>query len=506
MKPLGFLCRVSASSLVSLLTACAVGPDYHQPAAPNVAGYTPAPLPASTVPANGVAQAYVPGADIAADWWTLFHSAELNSLITAALQNSPNLVAAGNTLIEAEENVRAEQGGFFPSLSGSFQAQRERISSAELAGAGNEAGATNTSFIVPPFSLYNASLNVSYNPDVFGLVRRQVESLQAQADFERFELEAAYLSLTANIVTAAVNEAALNAEIDATRQVVAAEQSQLDILNKQYALGGVPMADVLSEQATLQSTSAGLPPLESQLAQARNQLADLVGVFPVDFHVADFTLDALTLPTDLPVSLPSALVAQRPDIQAAAAELHEASANLGVATANMLPQITLSADVGHEALDASTLFTPQNLLWNLVAGVTQPIFEGGTLSARRKAALAALRGAGATYQETVLGAFQNVANALEALQYDAAALAADQAAEQASARSLAVTQSQYRLGGQPFTAVLTAQTTYQNAVIARVKAEGLRLSDTAALYQALGGGWWHRDDAGAAGSCCGIIP
>ncbi len=250
-----------------------------------------------------------------------------------------------------------------------------------------------------------------------------------------------------------------------------------------------------------------LPPLRASLAQTRDQLADLVGVFPANFHAADFTLESLTLPSNVPVSLPSALVDQRPDIQAAAAQLHAASANVGVATANMLPQITLSADVGQEALEAGALFTPQNLLWSLVAGITQPIFEGGTLNAKRKAAIAALQASGAQYQVTVLSAFQNVADTLQALQYDADALAAEQLSEQTSAHSLQVTQAQVRLGGQPFTAILTAQTTYQNAVIARVKAQAARLTDTAALYQALGGGWWHRNDVSATvNSCCGILP
>jgi NodT family efflux transporter outer membrane factor (OMF) lipoprotein len=505
MKPTGFLFRVSACSLVALLAACAVGPDYHQPPPPPVPGYTPTPLPAATGSAGGISQTYVSGQDIAADWWTLFRSPQLNSLIAAALQNSPTLDAAKQTLIGAEENVRAEQGNFFPSFSGSIQAQRQQISSAEIATAGQTAAAGDQNLTIPPFTLYQASISVSYNPDVFGGVRRQVESLAAQADYERFELEAAYLSLTANIVTAAVNEASIGAQIDATRQIIATEQSQLDILNKQFTFGGVPMADVLNQQATLENTVATLPPLQSQLAQARNHLADLVGVFPGNFHYADFTLADLTLPQDIPVSLPSALVNQRPDIQEAAAQLHEASANLGVADANLLPQISLTGEVGHESFDNGTFFTPQSLLWNLIGGITQPIFEGGTLTAKRKAALAALRGAGATYQETVLGAFENVANALQALQFDAAALQADQTAVQASARSLAVTRSQFQLGGQPFTAVLTAQTTYQNAIIAEVRAEGLRLSDTAALYQALGGGWWHRNDVGTA-VCCGLIP
>jgi NodT family efflux transporter outer membrane factor (OMF) lipoprotein len=272
------------------------------------------------------------------------------------------------------------------------------------------------------------------------------------------------------------------------------------------ALGGVARANVLSQQATVLSEQATLPPLEQQVAQARNQLADYVGAFPADFHAADFTLASLNLPPDLPVSLPSALIGQRPDIQASAAQLHEASANVGVATANMLPQISLTPEVGYEAITSATLFTPASLLWSLVAGVTQPIFEGGTLSAKRLSAIASLRSAGQTYQATVLTAFQNVANALQTLQYDAMTLQATELAEQSSGRSLAVTRDQYLLGGQPFTAVLTAQTTYQNAVIARVKAQAARLTDTAALFQALGGGWWNRADVTpAAKDCCGLI-
>jgi NodT family efflux transporter outer membrane factor (OMF) lipoprotein len=493
--------------LCSGLAACAVGPDYRQPAAPATTGYTPTPLPPVTGMAAGVSQQFVTGQDISGDWWTLFRSPELNSLIDAALQQNPTLIAAQTTLLEAEENLRAGQGAFSPSLSGGFQAERQRISSAELATAGGSLTSATSSLTIPPYNLYNASVSVSYSPDVFGGVRRQVESLGAQVDYQRYELEAAYLTLTANIVTAAVTEASLNGQIAATQQIIAIDQSTLDILNKQVSFGGIAVANVLSEQAALASATALLPPLQAALAQTRNQLADLVGVFPADFHSADFTLDSLNLPDSVPVSLPSALVNQRPDIQAAAAQLHAAFANVGIATANMLPQITLSANVGQEALEAGSLFTPQNLLWSLVAGITQPIFEGGTLNAKRKAAIAALQTAGAQYQVTVLGAFQNVADTLQALQYDADTLAAEQLAEQTSAHSLQVTQAQVQLGGQPFTAILTAQTTYQNAVIARVKAQAVRLSDTAALYQALGGGWWHRSDvSGTSNSCCGILP
>ncbi|OYV39243.1 MAG: RND transporter, partial [Acidocella sp. 20-61-6] len=409
--------------------------------------------------------------------------------------------AAEGTLREAEENMRAEQGAFLPSLSGSFQAQRSQTSSAQLATFGSGSAGNVT---VPPYTLYNASLSVSYAPDVFGGVRRQVESLAAQAEYQRYELEAAYLSLTANIVTSAVTEASLQAQIDDTHQVIAAERQVLGILKSQVNLGGAAQSSVLQEQATLASSEATLPPLQSQLAQTRNQLADYVGQFPGDFHAADFTLGGLHLPENVPVSLPSAIVAQRPDIAASAAQLHAASANLGVADANMLPQISLTADIGHEALTTGSLFTPQTLLWSLVGGITQPIFEGGQLAAKRKASLAALQVAGAQYQSTVISAFQNVADALQALQYDALTLQAAQTAKDAAAQSLKVTQNAYRLGAQPLTAVLTAQTTYQNAAIAQVKAEASRLTDTAALFQALGGGWWHRQDVST--QCCGIIP
>ncbi|MBU6418317.1 MAG: efflux transporter outer membrane subunit [Proteobacteria bacterium] len=500
MKPTGFHLLTLPLVLALPLVGCAVGPDYHHPAAPDVP-LTPAPLPAATAAAGGTAQHFTIGADIAGDWWRLFQSPQLDLLIAGAFKNNPNLTAAQETLLEAEENVRAAQGSLLPALSGSFGVQRDKGSGAGLAAFGNgSAGKTS----LPAYTLYNASLSVSYSVDVFGGERRQIENIVAQADYERWQLEASYLTLTANIVTAAVNEASLNAQIEATQKLVADEGQLLSILQTQASLGGVAQAQVLQQQATLAQQEATLPPLESQLAQAQNQLAAYAGQFPGNFHLQTFTLQDLKLPTDIPVSLPSAIVAQRPDIAAAAAQLHEASANVGVADANLLPQIKLTAGVGHESLTTGTLFTPQTLLWNLVAGITQPIFEGGQLLAQRKAAIAALRVAGAQYQSTVISAFQNVADALSALQYDADTLSAAQAAREAAAKSLAVTQTQYRLGGQPFSAVLTAEVTYQNALIAEVKARAARLADTAALYQALGGGWWHRQDVTV--QCCGIVP
>jgi NodT family efflux transporter outer membrane factor (OMF) lipoprotein len=499
MKPNGFPSRLSLAALTLGLTGCAVGPNFHAPTAPAVP-LTPVPLPATTATAAGQAQALTLGADIPGDWWALYHSPQLNALITAALARNPSLTAAQATLWQAEENTRAEEGALLPSISGSFTAERNQTSGAGLAAF----GAGGSSSAIPAYTLYNASLPVSYTLDLFGGTRRQVESLAAQAQYQRDELEATYLTLTANIVTAAVQEASLTAQIDATNQVIASDQQVLAILQTQVTLGGVAQAQVLQQLSVLAQAQATLPPLQSQLAQARNQLAAYAGTFPGAFHEADFTLADLQLPRNIPVSLPSAIVAQRPDIRAATAQLHEATANLGVADAAMLPQITLSASIGHEALDTATLFTPQTLMWDLAAGVAQPLFEGGTLSAKRKAAVAALQGAGAQYQSTVITAFQNVADALAVLQYDAIALQAADAARDAAAQSLAVTEAQYRLGGQPFTAVLSAETTYQNAVLAQVKAQAARLADSAALYQALGGGWWHRQDVTV--QCCGVIP
>ncbi len=490
MKPTGFHCRAATLLLVLVLPGCAVGPDYHRPAAPKVA-LTAKPLPSATVAAGGVAQHFKPGADIPGDWWTLYHSKALDGLVKAALAHNPSLAAAQATLTQAEETVRADEGVLLPSLSGDLSTQRQKASAA-------------TAGKVGAYTLYNASFAVSYTFDLFGGARRAVESVAAQAHYQREQLEAAYLTLTTNIVTAAIHEASLKAQITATRQLIADEQQLLDILQAQVQAGGAAPAQLLQQQAQLAQQEATLPPLQSQEAQARNQLAAYAGAFPGDFHMADFALDDLHLPENVPVSLPSAIVAQRPDIRAAAAQLHEASANVGVADAQMLPRITLSAGIGHEALTTGSLFTPQTLIWNLAAGLTQPLFEGGTLNAKRKAALAALRGAAANYQGTVINAFQNVADVLAALQYDAAELKAADKARSAAAQSLKVTEAQYKLGAQPFSAVLTAETTYQSAVLTDVKAQATRLADTAALYQALGGGWWHRHDVAV--SCCGIVP
>ena len=473
-----------ALALACLLAGCAVGPDYKTPPTPLGGGYAHDALATSTHAApvsGGAAQNFVSGLDIPGQWWTLYHSEALNALIDQALQHSPTLDAAQAALREANANVTAERGSFFPTISGNLSPEREKIN-----------GALEGLPYNPIYNLYGATVNVSYTVDAFGGTRRQLEQIQAQADYQRYALAASYLSLTSNIVTAAINAASLRAQIAATEDIVRAERAQLDIVQRQVSAGAASRSDVLQQQSTLASTEATLPALRSQLVQQRNQLATYVGVLPADFQDPEFKLDELVLPDTLPISLPSQLVAQRPDIQEYAAQLHQATANVGIATANMLPQITLSGSFGGQSLSVSNLFSPASAVWSLAGSLTQPLFEGGTLKAKRSAAIAAAQEAEANYRDTVLTAFQDVSNVLYALQADADALQSNLTAEQSAAESLSIIETRFRTGADTYVQVLTAQQTYQNAVIALVKARAQRYADTAALFQALGGGWWNQ--------------
>jgi NodT family efflux transporter outer membrane factor (OMF) lipoprotein len=476
-----------------VLTGCAVGPDFKAPAPPATPGFVPPnELPAVTASAplpGGEAQRFVEGLDIPGQWWTLFQSAELNALIERALKHNPTLEAAQAALREANETVAAQRGTFYTSVSASYQAQRARTSAVAFGLPETEGG-----FL---YTLNSASVNVSYTLDAFGGLRRQVEALQAQADYAQFALEASYLSLTANVVTTAIAEASLRAQIAATEDIMRAQQKQLDITQRRVTAGGASRTDVLLQQATLQSTLASLPPLRSQLAQQRNQLATYVGSMPADYSGGPFQLDSLSLPKDLPVSVPSKFVEQRPDVRQYSALLHAATAQIGVATANLLPQLTLTGSYGGDAAKFSDIFTPASVIWSVAASVTQPLFKGGQLVHQRRAAIAAAQEAAANYKATVLTAFQNVSNTLYALQGDADALAAETAAENSAAGSLELAQAQYKAGGASYLQVLTAEQTYQTAAVSLVKARAQRFADTAALFQALGGGWWNRADIAA---------
>jgi NodT family efflux transporter outer membrane factor (OMF) lipoprotein len=480
--------------MAALLASCAVGPNFKEPSAPVNAGYRPPdnPLPATTGAAplpGGEAQRFVDGLDIPGQWWTLFQSSDLNELIDRALKHNPTLESVQAALKQANENVAAQRGAFYPSLSGSFQSQRDDASLEAVGLPGNG------SYL---YTLNSATVNVSYTLDAFGGIRRQVEALKAQADYERYSLEASYLSLTANVVTAAITEASLRAQIDATQDIARSQQSQLDITGRRVTAGGASRADVLQQQATLQATLATLPGLKTQLAQERNLLATYVGALPNEYVGVEFHLDSLHLPLDLPLSVPSKLVEQRPDVRQYSSLLHQATAQVGVATANMLPQLTLTGSYGQDAAKFSDLLSPSSVVWSIAGSITQPLFKGGQLLHQRRAAVAAAQQAAANYRATVLTAFQNVADSLLALEGDAETLAAENSAERSAAGSLELVQAQYKAGGASYLQVLAAEQTYQNAAVALVKARAQRFTDTAALFQALGGGWWNRADTDAA--------
>jgi NodT family efflux transporter outer membrane factor (OMF) lipoprotein len=467
------------------LSGCMVGPDYHTPAPPATQSYTPAPLPeqtASSPGASGVPQQFATGQDMPAQWWTLFHCEPLDALIREALANSPNVASAQAALRQARENYRAEVGGrLLPSVDAQLNATREKFNGVTFGQPG----------LTEELNLYNASVNVSYNLDLFGGSRRELESLGAQIDYQGFQLQAAYLALSANIVTAAVKEASLREQIEATERIATDEEAQLGVLRKQFELGGVARVAVLSQETLLAQTRATLPPLRQALDQTRHQLAVLAGKPPSDADVPAFRLSMFALPQSLPVSLPSSLVRQRPDILAADALLHQASAQVGVATANLYPQITLSASYGTQALTPAGAFQSANTIWSLGAGLLQPLFHGGQLTAQKRAAEAAYDQANAQYRQTVLLAFQNVADSLRALDHDATGLYAQTQAWRSARDSLDLTRGQFRIGGVSYLALLDAQRQYQQTVVNLAQAQAARYADTAALFQSLGGGWWN---------------
>jgi NodT family efflux transporter outer membrane factor (OMF) lipoprotein len=481
--------RVSLSIAISLvLGGCVVGPNFKSPTAPQLSAnsYNAATLPTSTVVTKesggaGIAQHTNYGQSLPAQWWTLFHSPQLDQLIRSALEQNPSLRGAEASLTQAQENFNATYGSLkYPSLIGQLGATRER---AQLYG-------TTPSM----FNLYNASVNISYNLDLFGANKRQLEGLMAQVDYQRFEVEAAYQTLVANVVTTAITEASLRAQLKATREVLGSQQKQLDVINKQLALGGIARSIQLTQSTQLAQTQALISPLEKALELTRNQLAVYVGRLPSEAGLPEFDLDSLQLPAELPVSLPSSLVQQRPDIRASEALMHQANAQVGVATANLYPQINLTGSYGTSRIETSGI-SASSTLWNLGAGLTQPIFNAGSLNAKRRAAIAAYDLANANYRSTVLNAFKNVADSLRAIDSDAMTLQAQANAESLAKSSLDLTTQQFTIGAISYLNLLDAQRIYQQAHINLVQAQAARFTDTAALFQALGGGWWNQSDS-----------
>ncbi|WP_271570646.1 efflux transporter outer membrane subunit [Bradyrhizobium sp. CCBAU 11386] len=469
-----------------LLASCAVGPDFIAPSAPAVDGFTREQRLAATTSApvaGGNAQGFASGGDISGYWWTLFRSKQLSAFVEEAVRNHPDVQAAQFALRNARENAPAQQGSLFPQVTADGSAQREQATTAQQ---GQWPGQTSN------YTLYGASVSVSYALDIWGGTRRQVESLQAQADYQAFKLEATYLALTANVVTAAITDASLRDQITATEEIIKAESDQLVRIQHQFEIGANSKSDVLSQEATLAQARATLAPLQKQLAQQRNQLMAYLGRLPSQDRGEHVRLADLRLPGRLPVSLPSTLVRQRPDIRQAEATLHQATATVGVGIANLLPQLTLSGSYG--ASGPERLFSPDTIVWSAASSVSQKIFDGATLYHTKEADVATFEQDLALYKSAVVTAFQNVADSLRAIQYDAATLKAQAAAEKATADSLAMAVEQFKTGAVPYVTVINAQQSYLNARVSRIKAQATRFTDTAALFQSLGGGWWNRTD------------
>jgi NodT family efflux transporter outer membrane factor (OMF) lipoprotein len=477
------------AAVVGLLPAgCAVGPNFKRPAPPQVTEYTPKPLePTSATPnvAAGDGQRFASGADIAADWWTLFHSQPLSELVEHSLASNHDLKAARAALLVSRENVLAQRGAYYPNVSANFSATRQRQS-------GQISPTLNSNVFL--YNLFTPQVSISYVPDVFGLNRRTVESLEAQEQETRFQMIAVYTTLTSNVAVTAIQVGATEMQIAATRELIDSAANTVKILRYQFDKGYASGLDVAAQESQLAQFAATLPPLVKQEAQLRDQLAVLAGRFPSDAPMVDFDLSTLQLPQDLPVSLPSALVAQRPDVLQAEANLHDASAKIGIATANRLPNIELMANAGSSAAELSQLFTGGTGFWGIGASLTAPIFQGGTLLHQERAAKAAYEQAAEQYRSTVLTAFQNVADTLTALQQDAESVKAAADAADAAKVTWDLAQRQWQSGYANYLALLSAQQAYQQARIALISAQANRFADTAALFQALGGGWWHRTD------------
>ena len=479
-------CSVVLGAL--LASGCAVGPDFKRPAAPEVSGYTARPLePTVSTPGvlGGEPQRFLPGADISSDWWVLFHSAPLNDLIEHSLENNPDLKAAQAALLAAREGVLAQRGAYYPSVSADFSATRQGQSGVIAPTLASNSLA---------FNLFTPEVTVSYVPDVFGLSRRTVESARAQAQAVRFQMIATYNTLVANVVVTAIQQGSVRLQIEATHQLIDIDTNILKILRYQFGKGYANGLDVAAQESQLAQVQATLPPLDKQAAQLRDLMATLAGEFPGQGQSESFALESLHLPEDLPVSVPADLVTQRPDVRQAEADLHDASAKIGIAEANRLPNITLTANTGSSASALNQLFTSGTGFWSVGADLAAPLFQGGALLHQERAAKANYAQAAAQYRSTVLSACQNVADTLAALSTDADGLKAAAHAADAAKTTLDLSEHQWKDGYAGYLVLLSAQQAYQQARINLVQAQASRYADTAALFQALGGGWWNRQD------------
>ncbi|OHX11709.1 RND transporter [Chromobacterium sphagni] len=482
---------IAALLAAALLDGCMLGPDFVRPAPPQADRYTQEPL-AATIAADGQAQQFAPGAALPADWWRLFGSAPMNGVVEQALARNPTLQSAEASLRQSQDNLRAGYGIFFPSLDAGLSATRMRS-------APQQQGSTNEATV---FNVVTASGVISYPLDWFGGERRAVEGLAAQVDLQRNAGRAAYLTLSANVVDACIARAAYAAQLRATEQLIALETEQLRSVEAQVDAGTTPYAAILSQQALIAGNQAQLAALRQKISQAEHLLALLMGSLPEQAALPDIALDSLALPATLPLSLPSELVRQRPDILQAEARLHAASADIGVATAAMFPSLSLSATYGSAGSKPGNFLAAGNRFWGVGPALAMPLFHGGSLWYGRQAAIDAYRQQEANYRQTVLQAFGQVADALNALQHDAQALQAQRDARNAAAGALQLLQANYRAGLVAYLDVLSADIQLHGADIAYLQAVAQRQQDTVALLAALGGGWW----SAAAGAGEGAAP
>jgi NodT family efflux transporter outer membrane factor (OMF) lipoprotein len=486
---------------------CAVGPNFHRPSPPSIAAYAPVPLPEATASAAapaGEAQRFVNGQDISFRWWEAFGSPALNSLVQESLRANPSIEAAQAALRQAQELVYAQQGYFFPTVQASYQFERQKLAGNQggnapgVQGNGTDLAPRQNPNGPPPYNepvLYNfhtAELTVGYAPDVFGGNRRQVESLRAQAEMQRFELEATYLTLAANVVGAAIQEASVRAQIGATKDIIAETEKSLDILRDKLRLGYAMRIDVAAEESALAQAEQLLPPLEKQLQQTRDLIRALAGRLANQEVEETFELGALKLPAEVPLSLPSKLIEQRPDVRAAEEQLHSLNAQVGVAIANRLPQFSITGAAGGAAGEFNQMFRAGGPFWDIIGSATQTLIDGNTLLHQQRAAEQALRQAAAQYRNTVIAAYQNVADSLHAMLADADALAAAAKAERAAVVTLDLSRARMQAGYIDYLTELSAEVAYRQALLSRIQAQAVRFGDTSALFQALGGGWWNR--------------
>ena len=474
--------------LCMLLSGCAVGPDFHTPPPPKTTSY----LPPHTLSKQTAGQYFIRGQSIPKTWWSVFHCHALDKLVAQGIALNPSLAETQAKLTEAQYQLAVQFSHLmYPDISGNTSFERNRVNGVS---GGNNVGGTSTSALSAPavtFNIFTAALTGSYMPDIFGLNRRTIEALQAQVDYAKYQWLAAYVTLSTDIVNTVIARAETQAQIDTTRALIAEQQETLAITRSQQKLGGQTELAVTNLATEVAQTEALLPPLYKQLAQDSHALAVLIGNYPSQAKLPMIRLSQLQLPKNLPVSLPSKLTKQRPDIQQAQALLHAASAEIGVATAQMLPQFTITGGYGYSGAKLQNLFTPQTVIWNFIAGLTQPLFNGGALVEYKREKTAAYKAAMDNYNNVVFYAFKNVADSLTNIQSDGQTYLKQRNALLTATQALNITKGQYQLRAVNYLDVLNAQQTYQKARINYLQAKAARYTDTANLYQALGGGWWQ---------------